>query len=597
VSKPTRGQVDHRRRRARGVQRRAARWLAIGFGALIGLAAAWMAITGAMAYRDLTAMNAEFGQLRTDVGAGRLDDAKAAANDLARHASRAHSLTSGPAWWAASIVPVAGDPVRTIRGISASADELGSNTAPKLLDISARFTPSQLQLKDHQVDIGWLEDIAPELSLATAEALRQQHLVAALPKHTWLSPVNRSSAEVVSELAKINETLNMADQAVSAAPMMLGFTTPQRYFIAFQNEAEARGTGGLPGAFGIVVADHGKLTFTHFGNDGELVGIDSGLDFGPAYDQTWHDFEPTKQYLNSDVDPDFRYAGQIWAAMWQKKSGEHVDGAISVDPTALSYLLAVTGPATLPDGSHVSSSNIVALTESSAYTNFADQAERKAYLLDIAQAADEQILSGSSHQKAMYDAVSRAVDERRLLLWDQDPSVESLLSATVIGGAVHDTDAPYSEPVIINYGGNKLDYYLRTSVSLVSSGCGAQRDVTVTVTLTNGAPDNLPPYVTARTDAPDYPTADGDNRVLLYYVGTHAGKLTSVTVNGHQSTVAPGTAGNHPTYRTLVELPRGVAQIVVLHLTEPASADRRVIVDQPAVTSMMITDSTTRSCR
>ena len=39
--------------------------------------------------------------------------------------------------------------------------------------------------------------------------------------------------------------------------------------------------------------------------------------------------------------------------MWQHKTGEHLDGALALDPTALSYLLHATGPATLPDGSRV----------------------------------------------------------------------------------------------------------------------------------------------------------------------------------------------------------------------------------------------------
>ena len=57
--------------------------------------------------------------------------------------------------------------------------------------------------------------------------------------------------------------------------------------------------------------------------------------------------DPTGTYSNSDVSPNFPDAAAIWAAMWQKKSGEKITAAIALDPTALSYLLAVTGPAPL----------------------------------------------------------------------------------------------------------------------------------------------------------------------------------------------------------------------------------------------------------
>jgi hypothetical protein len=82
--------------------------------------------------------------------------------------------------------------------------------------------------------------------------------------------------------------------------------------------------------------------------------------------------------------------------MWQKYSKQRVDGVMAVDPTALGYLLAVTGPATLPDKSQISGANAVALTQATAYAKFpgtskAAIAQRRAYLLDIASAASTKI--------------------------------------------------------------------------------------------------------------------------------------------------------------------------------------------------------------
>ena len=61
-----------------------------------------------------------------------------------------------------------------------------------------------------------------------------------------------------------------------------------------------------------------------------------------------------------------------------------------IDPTALSYLLAVTGPAELPDGTQASAANVVALTESTTYETFAtDDSGRRDYLLDEGRPAQE----------------------------------------------------------------------------------------------------------------------------------------------------------------------------------------------------------------
>ncbi len=547
-------------------------------------ATVWILVTGLLARRELTAIRADLGQLRAAVTAGDRSRAEAVTGDLTRRAHRAHELTGGPAWWAAAQVPVVGAPLRTVRGVSATSDALATGVVPSLLAISSALLPVPARMEDHTLDITAVVRVTPQLNSVLARARQEQARVAALPHRTWLGVVDRGVTQLSGQLNSLIAPLGTLDQVARIAPVLLGDDTPQRYFVAFQNEAEMRGTGGLPGAFAIVVADHGRLTFTHFGSDAELLHVATGLDLGAAYDRAWHDYAPTSTYQNSNVDPDFRYAGRIWAAMWQKVSGQHVDGALALDPTTLSYLLAVTGPARLADGSQVSARTIVALTQSTVYRTFDDQTARKSYLLALAEAAEKKVLAGSPDLMGLYRAASRAASERRLLLWSADATVEAVLAGHPLGGAVLATAAPYVQPVIVNYGENKLDYYLSSAVVWTSAGCGPTRQVTVTVTLTNSTPaQGFPTYVTQRQDKPTARISTGDSRVLFYYIGTDGGTLSSITVAGTPGTVTPGSSGGHPTYSTLVELPRGRATTLVLTLREPASALAPVAVQQPMV--------------
>jgi hypothetical protein len=57
-----------------------------------------------------------------------------------------------------------------------------------------------------------------------------------------------------ARVTTLNDSLKSADLAVRIRPAMLGQNGPKRYFLVFQKEAEARGTGGLAGAFAIVQA-------------------------------------------------------------------------------------------------------------------------------------------------------------------------------------------------------------------------------------------------------------------------------------------------------------------------------------------------------
>lgn len=565
------GQIRRKRRKPLGRRTRIIAWCALGLGTLGLLGVAWVCVTALLARGQLSAMRSELTSLRSSIAAGDIDSATSQAQTVASHASRAHMLTSGPAWAVIARIPSVGKPFEAARGAATAADVLGETTLPKLIEVSEAVNPSKLALRDHTVDIAALIAATPTLDNAVTVSDAQLSAVLALPKNTWLGPVNQGITEFSSSLTKLAGSLRSIDQAAHVAPALLGYTTPQRLFVGFQNEAELRGTGGLPGAFAIVVADQGKLTFTHFGSDGELEGVDSGLDFGAAYDATWGDYEPTKQYLNSSVDPDFRYAGQIWAAMWQKKSGEHVNGAIALDPTALSYLLAVSGPAAMPDGSQVNAGNIVSLTQSLAYQKFAtDNNGRKAYLLQVASAAEQKILSSLPDPKATLKALQKSVSQRRIQIWSEDKNTEAILAGSNIGGTITDNTAPYANPVIINYAANKLDYYLDESVDYASRECRGTGNTTVTIKLTNNAPHTgLPTYVTQRTDNPTYPVHVGDNRVELYYVATEGAGLTAITVDGKQSYATPGNEGNHPVFSTLLELPAGQTVTVVLTLKEP----------------------------
>lgn len=66
-------------------------------------------------------------------------------------------------------------------------------------------------------------------------------------------------------------------------PSMLGADGPRRYVAVFENTAEARGTGGLPGAFAVLRAERGRLSFEHFGNDTELSGAHADVDLGAEF--------------------------------------------------------------------------------------------------------------------------------------------------------------------------------------------------------------------------------------------------------------------------------------------------------------------------
>ncbi len=554
-------------------------------GGALFLAGLWLVVTGLMAHRELDEVRSEVRALRGEISTGDKAGARSTAAELAKHAHRARQLTSGPIWAVAAQIPAAGEPLRTIRGITAAVDSVGKDVLPQLVSATGRLDPSTLRRSDGSVDLAALSSVAPALEHASVTMASASQVIGALPRSTWLSTVDTARSDVLGQLVALSGTVRSAELATHILPQMFGRDGPKRYFVAFQNEAEARGTGGLPGAFAILQADHGNLRFVRFESDSALSGVSADVDFGADYRQLYDGAGTTTLYGNGNLSPNFPYAAQIWASMWHKKSGEHVDGVIAFDPTALSYLLAVTGPAALPDHSQVSARNVVSLTQSAVYRRFtADNEGRQRYLLDVARVVGRQILNTRADPVALVRAAGTAAGERRLLAWSADPTVQSDLAKTAVSGIIPSTPAPYIGLSIVNDGGNKLDYYLDRSLTWQRTGCGASRQVTVTIKLSNNAPAiGLPPYVTLRSDSRSYPVKRGDNRLEVGYFATRGATMSGVTVDRHPATAGIGSERGHPVYTVDLELPRGTSRTVVLRLNEPSGPGEPTVLRQPLV--------------
>jgi hypothetical protein len=580
--------------RASGVFRRR---LILGISALLLLGVAWILVTGYLARQQVTKLEARLTRMQTLAAAGHIDDARRVAAGVPASARRAHLLTSGPAWWVGAHVPYAGRPLQVVRGMMSAGSRVGTDGLPDLMDVATSIDPARLRTSGARIDPAPLVRAAPRLARSAATIDAATRRLDALPHHSWLGIVDHPRATLSAQLHSIDGYVTAASRTAQIVPRLLGPHGPRRYFVGLQNEAELRGTGGLPGAFAIVEADHGRLRFTHFESDAALLPaatgkyIRTGLDFGPGYNSAYGASRPTSFVVNSNLSPNFPYAARIWASMWQQVSGEHVDGAIAVDPTTLGYFLSVTGPVALPDGTALTARDVVTLTERDEYAMFTDDLARKAYLVSILRSAARQLTSGAGSPTALAQALSLASSEQRLLVWSADPKVESVLARTNYGGVIPQTKRPLSGAVLNNTAAGKLDFYLTRTLDYHRSGCDARRDVLVTITLTNRAPAaGLPPYVNTRLDHHDGAVRPGDNRALLDYYATAGAQLLSVALNGKPTMAVVEHDVGHPIFRVDVELPRGTTQTVMLHLREPAGVGPPQIWRQPGVTPLAVTE-------
>ena len=228
-----------------------------------------------------------------------------------------------------------------------------------------------------------------------------------------------AASSLQATLASTRKTLDDALLAARLVPPMLGADGPRSYLLVLQSNNEARGTGGIVGGYGVLAASGGSIKITRIGPNNDLHSLTApALDFGPDY-AALYGADPAL-WPNVNLSPHYPYAAQLMLSMWQRQYGQKLDGVIAIDPVALSYLLAVTGPVKLADGSSVTSANVADLMMRSIYVKWplpAQEAERGRYQMEIGSAVVTELFSGRGSAAGLLEALGKAAGERRLLVY------------------------------------------------------------------------------------------------------------------------------------------------------------------------------------
>jgi Protein of unknown function (DUF4012) len=556
-------------------------WVLAGACALLLGALAWLGWTGIRARAELDSARADTNLVRASLVAGNGASAHAALEQAQAHADAARKLTSDRLWRLAGAIPFLGRTPRAVTETTEALDQAVTDVVPGLVAAAAALDPTRLR-HDGAIDLSLIASAAPAIEEAQQRLDLVRERVDAVPLNGVLGPVARGIRGVRTQLSAVAGDVDPVAAAARLLPTMLGASGPRTYLVVFQNNAEARGTGGLVGAYAVVVADHGSLRVTRMGSDTDLRSASVPvLDLGPAYRQIFGD-DPTL-WANTNLSANFPSAARQQLELWRRQFGQSLDGVVAVDPVLLGYLLDVTGPAVLPDRTTVSGTDVADLTMRQVYARFPDPAQttqRKEYLQVLAAAALGRVLSGNGSARAEVAALARGASERRLLVFSAHPDEQAVLQATPLGGVVDDRPGPYAALVLDNASGNKLDYYVDRTL-VYQLGCQsptASQASTITVRLHDGAPARgLPEYAAYRLDLGSQSSnagrgGDGSTRETVMVYASEGAQLAGATLDGASLQVTPGIDGagtGRPVFVFSVVLAAGQTRTAVLRVTEP----------------------------
>lgn len=569
-------------------QRPEARWAGLAVLLLAVIFTGWL-VYGAMQAKSGLEQSRNYAQQAKDaLLSGKADDGTRFAENAEFYAREARSSTHSLPWTIAAAVPWLGSPFKAGQQISDVVVGLTGDVLKPAAKAGVGISPDTL-VTDGRVNLQLLREKEPALAALSADATRLDGQASAITRPAYFSALQDARTQLQDQTTDIASLFSNTALAARLAPSMMGADGPRTYLMGFQTNAEARGTGGLLGGFGILRFDNGKPTVDTLAPNTELAGASAAIDLGPEFNEQYGFTNPYTDFRNSNLSSHFPYAAQIWKSMWERDSGLKADGVIAIDPVALSYILSALGPVTLPDGELITEENVVELTESTAYIRFPnDQPARKRYLQNIANEVVKKLTGRIESPRKMLDALGRAVSERRIAVWSAVPEDQKILEGTPLAYVIPDDPAPYAEVVINNLAGNKMDYYLKREIDYSADGCdGDTRNSTITVRLTNTAPDTrLPDYVggTLGLDPKLGLRVPSETMVTsVRLIATAGAKLLGVTSGDKSVPAIAHQERGHPTFEVQVAIPPGQSGDLVFRLSEPTSPGAPRVPVQPLI--------------
>lgn len=563
-------------------------WALAAFLLVMVLGAAWIGVRGLLAYGHLRDVQSHAASARAQLSDP--ESAAATIDSLSRDTSAARDLTSDPVWSAAATLPWVGPQLTAVSTIAAAADDVAGTALAPLVEVASSFSVEDLRPHDGRIDVSAfvsLQDAATSAADGLAGAVRS---VDAIDREPLLSPLRGAVDEVGALLHETSGAADAVARTTTLLPAMLGAEGPREYLVLFQNNAEWRSLGGIPGAMALIRTDGGSL---------QLAAQDSTDGF-PAYDATVlpladdvaaiYGERPGRWMQNVTQVPDFAVSASLAREMWLRQHGQAVDGVISIDPVALSYLLEATGPVTLLGGDILTSENAVPLLLNDVYHRYTEPREQDAFFADAAAAVFAALADGRAQPVALVEALTRASDDRRLLLWSAHEDDQAVLADTTLAGGlpVSDRDATRFGVYLNDGTGAKLGYYLRSSAEIAWDTCataagGTTGEALLTVTLTSEAPADaatLPRYI-AGGGKPDIPL--GTARTVGYVYLPTGFELVGAELSTGGG-FGGGTHGGHRVTSFTVDLAPGetASATITVRAVEPVSGNL-VIESTPTV--------------
>jgi Protein of unknown function (DUF4012) len=327
-----------------------------------------------------------------------------------------------------------------------------------------------------------------------------------------LETVKAALAEARERLPGASEAAHKTNILFDALPGLFAQEGQRKYLLLFQAPSDQRGgSGGIIGLYGILEATNGRMELAHIGSPYEEKLSPTPLERSEVpdwYAKSYGWAAGLRDWQSVTLSPHFPVVSQVLLTMYEKKTGERLDGVLALDPVAFAELTKATGPLQ-GEGieTEVNSDNAVDVLARDVYLTYGnDQLSQNDYLETVMMSFWEKFSSGNVDAVALGEALGEAARTHHLKWWVADPNGEEALNQ--IGTTANYTTADPNVQMVFNenVAGNKIDYFLHrtvnTDIELKENG---DAEITTTAVLENRSPKGPPSLLIGpgfKTDPP-----------------------------------------------------------------------------------------------
>lgn len=434
----------------------------------------WLGWSAQRVYTELRAAEEQAVILKASLARGDIDGARHAAERLGAASESAAARTDGVAWQVFEAVPLLGDDAEGLAEVSAVLHDLSERGLPPLVESADDVGAGAFAPRDHAFPLRRIASVRPTIEDSAAAFAAGAERLDGIESDRFVSPLRRAVDGLRDEVGSGAAALEVMRRASTLMPKLLGEDGPRNYLLVFQNNAEARAGGGLPGTMSLIQAEDGRVDITRQEAAGPFGELDEPVLALTKAERSLYGDPLGTYFTDANFTPEFSRSAELWRARWRLETGTDIDGVFVIDPVAISYLLDAIGPIQI-DGRTLRPGNLVYEVEHFTYLRF-NQAAQDAFFNAVAKKAFDAFADGRGDSVAVLQGLLRSVVERRILMHSFVPQEQQLVADTRIAGHVSGGPAEPHVGVFLNSGSaSKLSYFLNYQVDVTSAFCNADR--------------------------------------------------------------------------------------------------------------------------